>query len=293
MNSRSKRILSLLLIAAALLCLPLSCAADSTVGFDEFGFSVSFPGDLIVFTRDTEASSPHWEEIGLDRDLFLSLMESSDLYADAVSPDLAYEITTIIRRGENYEGLYNMNRVGSDEELLKWMREGLDEAVEQTGVSLENLSVYRSGELKYISFDLTNEENGLTVYGKSYMTVVNGISVQISLRSYDGRPDESREALLRTVVDSVRFDRINGKPAFAGWKSGIRNILADALIGGVAGLGFYVVMKIVKRMDRKRADGGASAADPAAPTTPRCGNCGGELPQNVRFCPHCGGKIQP
>ena len=108
MNSRIKRSLSLLLIAAAVLLLPLSCAADSTVSFDEFGFSVTFPADVIVFTRDTEPESPHWEEIGLDRDLFLTLMESSDMYADAISPDLAYEITTIIRRGENYEGLYNM-----------------------------------------------------------------------------------------------------------------------------------------------------------------------------------------
>lgn len=85
MNSRIKRSLSLLLIAAAVLLLPLSCAADSTVSFDEFGFSVTFPADVIVFTRDTEPESPHWEEIGLDRDLFLTLMESSDMYADAIS----------------------------------------------------------------------------------------------------------------------------------------------------------------------------------------------------------------
>ena len=292
MNSRIKRSLSLLLIAAAVLLLPLSCAADSTVSFDEFGFSVTFPADVIVFTRDTEPESPHWEEIGLDRDLFLTLMESSDMYADAISPDLAYEITTIIRRGENYEGLYNMNRVESDEELLESMRGGLDEAVEQTGVALENLSVYSSGELKYVYFDLTNEENGLTVYGKSYMTVVNGISVQITLRSYDGSFDGSREALLRAVVDSVQFEQIKSKPASAGLKSEIRNILTDALIGGVAGLGFYVVMKIIKRMDRKKADGGDSSADTTAASTLRCGNCGGELPQDVKFCPHCGWKIR-
>ncbi len=189
------------------------------------------------------------------------------MYADAISPYLAYEITTIIRRGENYEGLYNMNRVESDEELLESMRDGLDEAVEQTGVALENLSVYSSGELKYVYFDLTNEENGLTVYGKSYMTVVNGISVQITLRSYDGSFDGSREALLRAVVDSVQFEQIKSKPASAGLKSEIRNILTDALIGGVAGLGFYVVMKIIKRMDRKKADGGDSSADTTAAST--------------------------
>lgn len=185
-----------------------------------------------------------------------------------------------------------MNRVESDEELLESMRGGLDEAVEQTGVALENLSVYSSGELKYVYFDLTNEENGLTVYGKSYMTVVNGISVQITLRSYDGSFDGSREALLRAVVDSVQFEQIKSKPASAGLKSEIRNILTDALIGGVAGLGFYVVMKIIKRMDRKKADGGDSSADTTAASTLRCGNCGGELPQDVKFCPHCGWKIR-
>ena len=106
------------------------------------------------------------------------------------------------------------------------------------------------------------------------------------------RKGYSREALLRAVVDSVRFEQIKSKPASAGLKSEIRNILTDALIGGVAGLGFYVVMKIIKRMDRKKADGGDSFADTTAASTLRCGNCGGELPQDVKFCPHCGWKIR-
>lgn len=299
MNSRIKRTLSLLLIMVFVMLFPLSCAADSTVGFDEFGFSVTFPSDLIVFTRDTDPASLQWAIVGLDGDDILSFMESSDIYADALSPDFTYEITTIIRRGENYENLYNLNRCKNDEEILSWVREGFEEAVEETGVAAGNLFVYSSGELKYICFDLTNEENGQTVYGKSYMTVVNGISVQITLRSYDGPLGSSREKLLQTVVDSVQFQKIKSKPVSLDLDSELGKILESALVGGVTALcvslPYYLFKKIKKG---KQAEGRTEPiSSPAAPAPGtefilRCGNCGGELPQDVRFCPHCGWKIR-
>ena len=304
MNSWIKRLLALFFVLAFILFIPIPCAADSTVSFDEFGFSVTFPSNLIVFTRDTDPASLQWAIIGLDPEAFLPYMESNNLYADAIYPDVSYEITVIVKQEEKYKEYYNFNDY-SDNTLLNTLSDYFEAAANELDATASQLHVYKHGNYKFLHASVAKEKDGGTVYGSMYFTIVNGIYVQITLRSIYRPLDINDVETIEAVVDSVHFKEINRKPGSNTAKGTVLDILADAITGAVAAAIvslpvtlFFLIRK--KKAGKKPAEDSTRRGSVAYPvgvpdksvsSVNYCGKCSGELPLGVKYCPHCGWRL--
>ena len=62
-------------------------AAENTYRLDELGLSVTIPVHLITFTRNTSENDPNFAKLGITKEQMDSIMESENLYLDAISPD--------------------------------------------------------------------------------------------------------------------------------------------------------------------------------------------------------------
>ena len=239
-----KKIVSAIITVAILILTPCYCLADSSYSIEELGFSILFPSDLYVITQDTEASSSVWTTLGLDPAVSSNYLKNNDIYINAFAPDFTYEIVVVCKKGQNYREIFNLN-LYKDADIRKNLSRRLYSGGESLGIKVFSEEIYKSGDIKFCLFSGTQTSDGQTVYFKSYLTVVNGISVQITLRSYDGVISNQQETLIKSVADSIRFKQILSKPNASSQSTHGTPLLYKALVGGLSVLivsffGFFV-----------------------------------------------------
>lgn len=230
-----KRNIALICVLLSLLLFPIRCMADSTTSIDALGFSLSLPSDLYVFTQDTSESSTAWKAFDLNPSVFIEFLKDNNIYLDAVAADVSYEIVIIGRERQSYKELFNLN-LYEDEQILDLLGSSDSSAAESLGLTFESESIYKVGDIKYISSLGTQKTDGQIVWIKSYMSVVNGKYFQIMLRSYTGALSSQQEKLIKEVVDSVHFKEILSKPSNSSSTSSGGNVLYKAVIGGISAL---------------------------------------------------------
>ena len=190
-----KKTVSILCIVLAVLLIPVSCMADSSVKVNDLGFSVSLPDDLYVFTQDMDINSNVWDMFDVDPTTFIDYLKTNSIFLDAVAPDGTYEIVIIGRQGQSYQEIFNLNSL-SDTDVLKDLSASMESAATQLGLEIKDTEIYKTGNINYFSFSGSQLTAEQSVEIKSYITVVNGESVQITLRSYAGALSNSQEALI-------------------------------------------------------------------------------------------------
>ena len=274
-----KKTVSILCIVLAVLLIPISCMADSSVKVNDLGFSVSLPDDLYVFTQDMDINSTVWDMFDVDPTTFIDYLKTNSIFLDAVAPDGTYEIVIIGRQDQTYQEIFNLNSL-SDAEVLKGLSASMESAAAQLGLEIEDTEIYKTGNIKYFSFSGSQLTAEQSVEIKSYITVVNGESVQITLRSYAGALSNSQEALIEGIVDSINFSQILSKPTPSPSLSSLSSplnsgsILYKALIAGIAALIFSIPTVLVRRAKKKESDVIASpkydeSVDNSNTTSPR------------------------
>ena len=248
-----KKIIALVCVVVCLLLFPSYCMADSTVSIDELGFSVSLPADTYVFTQNTSLSSSVWSAFDVEPSVFLDYLKSNNIYLDSIAPDASYEIVIIGRQNQNYSKIYNLN-LYEDKEIMDLLSSSINSVGEGLGLKTESVSIYKTGDLKFYSFLGTQSTEGQDVYIKSYFTVVNGIFVQISLRSYAGSLSSQQERTIKQVVDSVHFKEILSKPATNGISISDSSILYKALIGGLTALIIAIPSALIRKAKKEKKE---------------------------------------
>lgn len=206
-----KIVLSLLSVLFVLALIPTFCLAD-TFSIDNLGFLVLLPEDVYVITQNTDSSSSVWSLLDYDSTYFLDYIKSNDIFLEAIAHDLSYEIVIFGQQNDFFGEIFNFN-LYSDDEIIKMMSPSSNKANENLGVKVDSETVYSKDNLKFYSFSGKQSTNGQISYIKSYTTVVNGKAVSIILQSYsDWLTFQHDKSVLRSVVDSVRFEEILNKP---------------------------------------------------------------------------------
>ena len=207
-----KRIFKVLLSLCLVFCLfpSYAFAANSTYELDELGMSIELPSDHVVFTRNIKANDPNLSAYGLTKDGLSSLMQERSIYLNAWDEDVNYEIivTMLDSPFEDYNQF-------SDTSLSAFVS-ALDTEYAGLGITMIRSEFYQHSQAKFAKIYISQPNNDETAYGLQYHTVYDGKAINITLHSYSGKIDSSKEAILKKIVDTVHFDtepQFNPPPA--------------------------------------------------------------------------------
>lgn len=206
------RIFKVLLSFCLVFCLfpSYAFAANSTYELDELGMSIELPSDHVVFTRDIKANDLNLIAYGLTKDGLSSLMQERSIYLNAWDEDINYEIivTMLDSPFEDYNQFSNTS--------LSAFVSALDTEYAGLGITMIRSEFYQHSQAKFAKIYISQPNNGETAYGLQYHTVYDGKAINITLQSYSGKIDSSKEAVLKKIVDTVHFDtepQFNPPPA--------------------------------------------------------------------------------
>ncbi|MDY3219852.1 MAG: zinc ribbon domain-containing protein [Candidatus Fimivivens sp.] len=202
------RIFKVLLSFCLVFCLLPShaFAANTTYELEELGMSIELPSNHVVFTRDIKANDPNLSAYGLTKDGMSSLMLERNIYLNAWDEDVNYEIivTMVDSPFEDYNQFSNTT--------LNGFASALETEYASMGITFIRSELYQHSQAKFVKIYISQPNNGDTAYGLQYHTVYNGKAINITLQSYSGEIDSSREASIQKIVDTIRFDT---KPQFS------------------------------------------------------------------------------
>ncbi len=207
-----KRIFKYLFSFCLILCLvPLYVfAANTPYHLEELGMSVEFPSDNIVFTRDIKANDPNLSDYGLTKDGLYSSMLERSIYLNAWDEDVNYEI--VITMVDSPLEDYNL----FSDTTLSAVVSAFETEYIGAGITFIRSDIYQHSQAKFAKIYISQPNNGNTAYGLQYNTVYDSKAINITLHSYSGKIDSSKEAALKKIVDSVHFNtepQLNPIPA--------------------------------------------------------------------------------
>ena len=191
--------ITLMLFFTSILSLNVSANDVSTYNLEDVGVTIDLPNDFAVFTRDIDPNDPNLELYGLTKESMETLMKNGNIYLNAWNTTIDYEI--VVTMTDNSIRDFAMF---SDSTLLTMMS-GLYDEYEKLGISYIKSEIYNTKNQKYVKIYISQPSNGTTVYGLQYYTVVNYKATNITMHSYSGVIDESREAILEKIVSSAFF----------------------------------------------------------------------------------------
>ena len=295
-----KKILTFMfvIVLAALLTIP--AMASFMIFIDEFNFFVTVPDGYHVLTRDMEKTSFGWSMFDESvRQQLLQLYKDNSIYLNAISEDFSNEMVLTVSEGKDYQSIYNMNDY-SDARIKKELGKEWDSTMKELGVQADNVEVYQNGDLKYIYFRGSLQENGQTVYVMLYSTIVNGRLVQCNIRSYDGPITREHEEALKELIDSIRFTEIKKNPNRSSGSGALTWVIVAAVTGGISAAARSMKKKGTAAAPAQpgsavsqQQDAENSSYDAATVTAPAryvCRDCGAEYSRLTAFCPNCGGS---
>lgn len=150
-----------------------------TYDLDELGMSIDILREYTVFTRDTPAGDPGYELYGVSKVDMDSVMESNNIYLDALSPNADKEI--IVTKFDGFPEGYSFD-ILSDEELSD-VPETIKSIYEAAGLTVHKSEVYSHAQLKFIKTYCSIKAEGQTAYEVQYCTICDTKAISILLRS--------------------------------------------------------------------------------------------------------------
>jgi len=235
-------VLVALVCMLAVFCLPVMATSYTVSGTD---MTIELDNSAwYVFTRDNLEDNPEVAEIGADAEAMSALLQSQNIYLDAISKTnyMSVELTVFKNRNEFSKEAGN---------LSERPRSEVDKLVQnsQNGSAERSFSVY---ENTYTFVEETGIDKGF--YYCKFLTVVN--QEEYILQFISGQPIDQTYA--RQIVDTVRFDvdtSLNPQRA-----SFFDSVAGRTVIGGVIGACAVGVTALIAKKNKKK-----KAAEPAQP----------------------------
>lgn len=197
-----RRFFAVALTVALLLVIPFVApvfATSNTYDIDELELQVTIPNGYSVITRDTPASDPIFSDLGTTKSALISLFERSNIYLNAVSD--TYNEEVVVTMTEN--SLTNFSLLSDT--ALNALASTLVSQCTNYGINVSKYEIYQHSQAKFVRLYFTDAGN--TVYGLQYYTVYDGKAMNFTMRSYEGSLSSRQEKVIRTIVDSIKFDK--------------------------------------------------------------------------------------
>ena len=200
----------LLLAAAAVVAAPLTAHAATLTNHDlpDANLSVSLPDGWAIITPNAVIANPNIVDPASIPAVQQS-MTAGNTFAAALDQGIHTEIDVVV-----VDPQPGAQRVWSFTEYADAYMDTLGAQV-ASQISTANVAVtyqnsYAAGGQKYLV--LSGSQSGDTNYYQQYYTIVNGRMTSIVLHSYTGPLTADQQALLKSIVDTVKFTNITADP---------------------------------------------------------------------------------
>lgn len=171
----------------------------------ELNMTIDSPAGWFAFTQDIDENDLDFlllkEEVKGLGDQY----KEKGIYLDMIS-EYPYDRITVMMRKPDRTDIYDYNDLSDDE--LPEAASNVKEIKERT---ISDSSVYKHKQAKFARFDFTDKIDGQPVFGKLYITVINGQEIIILLQSESQIPDILSKTIQDTV-DSITFTKVTPKP---------------------------------------------------------------------------------
>lgn len=197
-----KRLFAVALAILLLMAMPFTVsvsAASNTYDLDELELQVTIPTGYSVITRDTPASDPIFSDLGTTKSALISQFENSNIYLNAISD--TYNEEVVVTMMEN--SLSNFALLSDT--ALNTLASALVNQYTDYGINVSKYDIYQHSQAKFVRLYFT--DTGKTVHGLQYYTIYDGKAMNFTMRSYEGSLSSRQETAIKTIVDSIKYDK--------------------------------------------------------------------------------------
>ena len=197
-----KKIFAVALTVLLFLVMPFNIsvfAVSNTYDLDELELQVTIPNGYSVITRDTPANDPIFSTLGITKSALVSQFETSNIYLNAISDTYNEEIVVTNMKND----LSNFSLLSDT--VLNTFAATLVNQYSDYGISVSKYEIYQHSQAKFIKVYFTDTAN--SVYGLQYYTIYDGKAMNFTMRSYEGNISSRQETTIKTVVDSIKYDK--------------------------------------------------------------------------------------
>ena len=185
-----KKICSLLVVVTLILsCVVTSFAQSNTIRIDELGISALIPNSYQIINKETPANDSIFKEFNTTKNEILSYFDSKNIVFNCVSKDKKDEIV-VTKTESNLSDFHSLN-----DAVLEMLA---------SGIAGQKYEIYHNSQTKFIKayfYDKTD-----SVYGVQYFTVIDKKAINFILRSSDKQLSSNQEAIMKSFIDSVKYD---------------------------------------------------------------------------------------
>ena len=174
-------------------------AASNTYDLDELELQVTIPNGYLVITRDTPASDPIFSDLGTTKSALISQFESSNIYLNAISDTYNEEVVVTMVKNS----LTNFSLLSDT--TLNTLASTLVSQYTNYGINVSKYDIYQLSQAKFIRLYFTDTDK--TVHGLQYYTIYDGKAMNFTMRSYEGSLSSRQETAIKTIVDSIKYDK--------------------------------------------------------------------------------------
>ncbi len=197
-----KRLFAVTLTVLLLLAMPFNIsvfAASNTYDLDELELQVTIPTGYSVITRDTPANDPIFNGLGTTKSALVSQFETSNIYLNAIPNTYNEEI--VVTNMKN--SLSNFSLLSDT--VLNTFAATLANQCTDYGINVSKYEIYQHSQAKFIKVYFTDTAN--SVHGLQYYTIYDGNAMNFTMRSYEGSISSRQETTIKTIVDSIKYDK--------------------------------------------------------------------------------------
>lgn len=174
-------------------------ATSGTYHLYELELQVTIPNGYSVITRDTPASDPIFNDLGTTKSALVSQFETSNIYLNAISNTYNEEI--VVTNMKN--SLSNFSLLSDT--VLDTFAATLANQYTDYGINVSKYEIYQHSQAKFIKVYFTDTAN--SVHGLQYYTIYDGKAMNFTMRSYEGSISSRQETTIKTIVDSIKYDK--------------------------------------------------------------------------------------
>ncbi|SCX05185.1 hypothetical protein SAMN02910339_00804 [Lachnospiraceae bacterium YSD2013] len=179
---------------------------NKTYHLADLGLNITIPSDYVVFFRNVKADDPNLATYGLTKSDLLSVMKNGNIYLDMWDKDVTFEIMVTMVESP----LSDFSSISDT--LLSAITSAMEPEYENIGITLDSYEIYYHNQTKFIKIYQSAKQGNDTVYGVQYYTVCHEKAINVTMTSYSGKIDDSKEKVIESIVDTVKFDKEPEKP---------------------------------------------------------------------------------
>lgn len=177
----------------------VSAASTNTYDLDELGLQVTIPTGYFVITRDTPENDQIFSDLGIKKSEFISQFESSNIYLSAISDTYKEEVVVTMMESN----ISNFSLL-SDTALDIFASTIVDQYIDY-GINVSKYDIYQHSQAKFIRLYFTDTDE--TVHTLQYCICYNNKAISFTMRSYEGSLSSRQETAIKTIVDSIKYDK--------------------------------------------------------------------------------------